>query len=480
MSESRVTFTPPGSGSSIIAPSGSAAPGVAVEQSGTTIVSKATKLNFTAGATIADAGDGTATINIYGGDGSTEPLFSLGPEITQYDPGTDMPGGIINPLEYPTALGLFTVIELRGADSQATRITGIDASAVTSDKSVVLFINTSPTGIDCGQVVFYHLNSGTASENQIWCPGNVDYTLANGGGIFCRYGNDNKWHILDNGATARYGVFESIRLYPCALMPQITGTLTDPTNNWNPTAESSYGDDPPTGGVGVGLAGGDCTAEEYTLQRITGVATACLTGYAPNAGNNDDLPTLGGVRLFYNEGLYPITFRHLNGASTEGRQFECPEGVDYVLKPGEGVWGCSMFSDPNPDSNMRLFGPNRQARVQIITASIPGEQIDNWNPVDATSGVDFTQADWIVANPSVDTVINSINPGINGQRITLSADGGGMVLNHNESGGSGGITTGVPIYCPGGESFTLVAYASTDLQFFGSVWWVIESRVGGA
>ena len=113
----------------------------------------------------------------------TEPVLSLGPRQDQFGDGHNMMEGTINPYTDP-ALGSYSVITLKGADNQSTRITGIDASKVTADRSVVLFMNLSQSGIDCGQVVFKHDDSNAVESNRIICPAALDYYLPIFGAVF--------------------------------------------------------------------------------------------------------------------------------------------------------------------------------------------------------------------------------------------------------------------------------------------------------
>jgi hypothetical protein len=405
------------------------------------------------------------------GGGASFPisLLGLGPIQDQYDPGSNMVAGTVNPLVDP-ALGKFTVITVKGADNQATRITGIDSTGVAVD-TVVLFLNLSVSGIDCGQVIFNHLDESAPANDQILCPADMDYMLPIFGGVFVYYGSDLKWHPISENGQHQTVALQNLRFYPNALMPQITGQV----NNWNPEAESSYS-------PGEGLAGGDCQAENYTLFRVQVAASgATLTGFEPNAGTNANPSTNGGVKVFVNVGPGPLTLSHLNGASTAGHQFVCPNGVDYVLRVGEAAWICSMLGDPSPSSDWQVLGIGR-TMATITTASIPGTLIDNYDPVDATSGVSYLQSDWVFLEGSVDTALNSMNPGIHGARVMLSNPGSGLTINHSFSGGTGGVTTGKAFTCPNNADFVLLSNASVEVAYNANsqTWWVLSSHSGGA
>jgi len=411
-----------------------------------------------------------ATKNYVDTHGSgTVPQIQLGPEQDQFGDGVNMATGTINPYTDP-AIGSFSVIKIKGADNQATRITGIDATHAVADRTCILFRNESESGTDCGQVVFKHKDAAATSTNQIWCPGNIDYMLPMGGCVFVVYGSDHLWHIVSEGGQSKYTTTMGLRLYPTG---EVASSISGQLNNWNPTMGTTYT-------AGQGLAGGDLTAQEYALIRVPVLAVgATLTGFAPSALTNANIETLGGVKILYNEGPGPLTLSHLNGASTVG-QFECPNGRDHLVRPGEAAIICSMLGDPNPDSNWRVLGTGHNL-ARVFPATLAASTIDNWNPVDQTSGASFLQSDWIEMTGSVGTHLNSMNPGVHGRRVLLT-NHGGLTINHGLSGGSGGVTTGKQFVCPGGVAFVLGSFASVDIMYDANNawWWVLDPRNGGA
>lgn len=454
---SSVTYNggaPSGSGSSIIADGGNNGnSGVAVEESGEPIAASQTILNFI-GPTVTTVGK-KANITVSGGSIAFPiSLLGLGPRQDQYGAGHNMDVGTINPLEDP-ALGTFTVITVKGADNQATRITGIDATGIAVN-TVVLFMNLSDSGTDCGQVIFNHLDDSTADTNQILCPQNVDYMLPIFGGVFVIYGSDFKWHPISENGQHQTISCQNLRLYPNALMPIISGVV----NDWNPVAESSYA-------VGEGLAGGNCTFETYSYIRVqTDADGATLTGLAPNNGTNGNPYTLGGVKILVNLGPGTLVLSPLDSRSSGTHQFNTPNTLPIALGPGECAWVISPLGDPDPNAQWQAIALSKsQAMVQITPALALAGLIDNWNPTDGTSGLSYLYAGWIQIAGGLAGALNSMNSGITGMRIVITNYGSAIAINHNESGGSGGVTTGKPFYCPGGTTFTLPEFGSVAIAY---------------
>ncbi len=395
--------------------------------------------------------------------GATEPLFSLGPRQDQLGDGVNMVTGTINPYTDP-ALGSFSVITLKGADNQATRITGIDAARVTADRSVVLFINLSESGIDCGQVVFKHQDASADAANRIICPAALDYYLPIFGAVFAIYGSDLRWHLVTDNGYAKYVTAQALRLYPNALTPLVGPGIV---NNYNPTALSSYA-------AGEGLAGGDLRFEEYSLIRInTAAGETYLTGLSPNAGTDANVATLGGVKLLLNVGSGTLTIAHLNDASTPGRQFLCPGGVDFTLQPHECAWVISPLGDPNSDSDWHVIA---QAKSDCLVSLEPSTTlsglVDNYAPVGQIGdnvGLSHLQATWLKIAGSASGRLNTMNPGIHGRRIVMTNYGAEFIINHDASGGAGPVTTGKPFLCPGATGYTVAPYQSVGIVYDGQV-----------
>ena len=234
-------------------------------------------------------------------------------------------------------------------------------------------------------------------------------------------------------------------------------------NNYNPIAQTSY-----LGGGG--LAGGDLTFEEYSLIRVnTAAGETYLTGLSPNGGANANVATLGGVKLRLNVGNGVLTIAHLNDASTPGRQFFCPGGVDFGLLPGQCAWVISPLGDPNSDSDWHVIAHAKSdCLVSIEPATALFGLIDNYAPageIGDNVGLWFRKPRQLKIAASAGARLNTMNAGIHGRRVVLSNYASDLVINHNESGGAGGVTTGRPLLCPGATPYTLAQYASVGIVY---------------
>lgn len=344
-------------------------------------------------------------------------LLGLGPEQDQYDPDANMAAGTVNPLTDP-ALGNFTVIVVKGADNQATRITGIDATDVKVN-TVVLFLNLSISGIDCGQVIFNHLDDSTASANQILCPANMDYMLPIFGGVFTFYGPDLKWHPITENGQHQTVALQNLRFYPNALAPVIAGVV----NNWNFTAETSYP-------AGEGLAGGNLAFETYSYIRVqTDIGGATLTGLAPNAGTNANSYTNGGMKILVNLGPGVLTLSPLDSRSGANHQFKTPNSQAVTIPPNGAAIVVEPLGDPDEDALWQVI-----ALAQDITHGLT--LVLTGNPaIEGAGGIALTTQSLLItpavtpaALPAVPTVTHDWNPGSTDLIIDVATNANGSIL----------------------------------------------------
>ena len=298
-------------------------------------------------------------------------LLKLGPRGNHYTNDGNMTPGVIQSLTDP-GLGQFSVITLRGADNQATIIRGIDSTNATVGQHYLFYNHMKEPDDngddlkDCGQVVFNHEDPDAVSpSDQIICPQALPFKCPVFGVVELSYESDCRWHIVEgSGGFFHTCTAQNYRVYPNFLAPPIGPGIV---NNWNPTAQSTY-----DGGLNF-LAGGDGAAENYTLFRIpTDRAGAYLTGFAPNAGKQADLATLGGVKIFYNQGPGTLTLAHLHSDSEPAHQFDCPNGIDLPLGPGETAFICSMMGDPVPLSQWAVIGLAKYNNNNFASASVSG------------------------------------------------------------------------------------------------------------
>ncbi len=332
-------------------------------------------------------------------------LMRTGPD--QYGAGVNMDTGNIGTLTDASMSG-FDVIIVKGADNQGTFINGIDATGV-SPGAVRLLLNLSESGVDVGIVVIRHNIASATATDRVLCPQACDYKLPVFGAVWAFYGDDRRWHLVSESGMAQVVCAQALRFYPHFYGPSVSGTY----NNWNPTAQTSY---TPPGTHGLG--GGDLTFEDYTAILVPTTGDTTLTGLSPNDGSNANIPTLSGVKFLLNTGSGNLTLKHLDGGSTSGRQFICPNAEDVVLKPYECAWVFTPGGDMGEAVNWRVIACSQSNRT-FPSVTTTGRTTTNALSVKSVTGAALAVAP---------TVTHDYDPGNTNTLVRIEANANGSIL----------------------------------------------------
>lgn len=310
---------------------------------------------------------------------------------------------------------------LRGADNEATRISGLSTDGI-APNSVRILLNDSVSGLDSGGVVF--LDSATVrTPNGEPCL--VSYQ--SGAGIYLNE-RDDAWHFMWGCSSWSYRVkTQALNLYPACIVTVAAGTY----NDWNPTCETSYA----TGG----LAGGSLLLKDYAAVVVT-TTGAKITGIGSITGGNHDPADPGQVKVMWNNGPGVLEFA-LEAGSSPALGFTIPNSIR--LRAKEGAILFSPGSDLATDHRWHAIGlaqgdvRDRLQVLQSLVASVaeldavrmtgrvtpavlPAAVVNTWDPVDATTGKSFHAAYHLRLQGSVGTVLCGLAAGQQGERHLLT------------------------------------------------------------
>jgi len=392
---------PTGSGSAIVAnaPSEeSGAGGVAVQKAGETIVADATKLNFASGATVTDGGNGIANVSIGAGTGTFQDLV-LTPVAPFINGNGQIPLGYNNDLSDPS-MPTYTRFIWRGADNNASLITGIDATDV-PDGAIRIIQNMAVVGLDCGQIILVNENTPEAlnsqPQNRIVGPGNYDFTIPPYGLCVLMRGEnaagDPRWLVVDTNGWVRKCIAQSLQIYPHLNIGSET-PISGRLDNWNPLGDAEFGS------PNLGIAGSNLKFPDHTALEInTDAAGAAITGLYNTY--NTDSTDWGPIKILVNNGPGALTIRHEDANSSDQNQILCPGGLDIVLNQYESC---------------------------IVWLPFYTGHINRWNVLAIAKADGLSPSFNATALPSVPAVTDDWNPGSPATRIRVLTNANGSAL----------------------------------------------------
>jgi hypothetical protein len=331
-------------------------------------------------------------------------------------------------------------------DAAGVTITGFDTSGLLAPQlpeeygPVKFIVNQGP-----GSITLKHLNGGSSSENQIYCPYSEDYVIPAYAGalLVAPYPNlpDSvpQWRIM--GMTARtvdkVDVSGRATAKQFSLQPMLsTGALASGLiSDWNPGAGASV----------RATAHANGTIIESMVPEIAG--------------------TPGEIRIIKNIGAGPLIFLDesaASGSATVGYRFMLPLGALVVPSKGCAIFQYDDSTKWRPLDN----GPALQTvnyTTFILPSILAATNVDDWNPTDATTGLSFKYIHRIKAQGQIGTILRTMNAPIqDGDTFMLMNFGSGMTIKHAAAAGGGG---GRPFYCPGGADYVLASYTWALITF---------------
>jgi hypothetical protein len=393
-----------------------------------------------------------------GGSAGGSAKLSLIPAPDPFGGGVNMPEGVVNNYTDPSIASKSFLI-WKGADNQGTILTGIDSTGV-SPGDVKFFLNLSESGIDAGNVVIRHQDTGSSATNRIVTPDTHEYMCPCFGLTILIYGSDLRWHIATESGWAKKVVTQALHFYPNMQVGTNASPISGTLNDWDPTGEALFAGT-------LGIAGSNCLFRDHTLIRVlTAVAGATITGL--HTGGDGTPQDFGPVKVFLNQGPGFVTFKHLSGSSAVENRLNCPNSRDLIVPPG----GSAIFQHPydfapaGATPQWWCLAPTQSEGdpLRAIEPTVPlsAGNIDSWNPADASSGLSFQFAQWIrVAGNGGGTTLRSMvapNQG-HGTQFTLTNYGTGITVKHNAG------VAGTNFYCPGAVDLTWAQYKTIHIIY---------------
>ncbi len=316
-------------------------------------------------------------INNSGGGTSTITDLIIAPSQPEpFGPGANMPTGYIANWTQP-GLATHTNLVWRGADNQATVVTGIDATGI-AEGAVRIFNNATLSPGDAGSVVLLDQSDPRANagpwasdpDNRICTPLQLPYKCDKQQPLVVQRRRDEtdqvRWYVLMGAARKVFLQVQALGLYPHLQVGSPAAPISGVVDNWNPVGEPYQGNP-----EGLTVDGGDAFAggREFTFWNVfVDAAGLDVTGLLTSPGSGP--PTdYGPIRFIFNQGPGEIRFADHGGTSDVWNQLVLPHARTYRLPAQSGALFIRPYLDEGlgPTVQWRLIGVSNEVFPSVNT-----------------------------------------------------------------------------------------------------------------
>lgn len=204
----------------------------------------------------------------------------------------------------------------------------------------------------------------------------------------------------------------------------------------------------------------------------TNVNGSIIGGLVGQVGN-----PIGELRELRNITAGPLILLDEDLGSTDGNRFRLPNAEAVVISQA-----CSIFVQYADDDRWHVIGQASTLAapslpVSITPALLAATDVNDWDPVDATTGLNFEYAGWIRTTGSVGTILTGMRALKHGARRVIV----NYLASYTIANGSGLSTAGNRFQCPNQHDFILTTGSAVEVLYdaISGVWVLLSARDGG-